>query len=266
MSATPIPRSLALTLYGDLDLSLLKEKPKGRLPIQTKVLSLDRLHEVHEALQRAVLGGQKIYWVCPLIEESEILDLGHTQARMEVLKKLLGPSKVAWIHGRMNSEEKEHAIQDFMEGEAAVLVSTTVIEVGVDIPDATIMIIEHAERFGLSQLHQLRGRVGRGCKASTCLLLYGKKISAIGKKRLEIMRATDDGFLIAEEDLKLRGSGDMLGTKQSGLPDFVIASLETQGELLKEAHFLARDLMEQQERISEDEPLSLLLSLFQRKP
>ena len=264
MSATPIPRSLALTVYGDLDVSVLKEKPKDRLPIQTKVLPLDRLPEVHEALKRAVSEGQKIYWVCPLIEESETLDLGHTQARVQILRGLLGEGSVAWMHGRMSAEEKENAIFNFKEGSSSVLVSTTVIEVGIHIPDATIMIIEHAERFGLAQLHQLRGRVGRGHKPSTCLLLYGKKISAVGKKRLEIMRSTEDGFLIAEEDLKLRGAGDLLGTKQSGVPDFKIACLETQGHLLQEACFLARDLMGNRD-VKQDPSLGFLMGLFHQR-
>jgi ATP-dependent DNA helicase RecG len=263
MSATPIPRSMALTLYGDLDISLLKEKPKDRAAIQTKILSLDRLPEVHESLKRAVKEGQKIYWVCPLIEESEALDLGHAQARFDILKKLLGSEKVDLLHGRMSGIEKAAAMKRFKEGETSVLVSTTVIEVGVDISDATIMIIEHAERFGLSQLHQLRGRVGRGNKPSTCLLLYGRKISETGQKRLKILRSTDDGFLIAEEDMKLRGAGDLLGTKQSGLPDFKIACLETQGHLLQEAYFVARDLVEKKELSKE---INLLLSLFKRVP
>lgn len=264
MSATPIPRSLALTLYGDLDVSLLKEKPKDRLPIQTKVLSLERLPEVHEALKRAVVEGQKIYWVCPLIEESEALDLGHTEARVKILRSFLGEDKVAWMHGRMSAEEKEKAIYNFKEGSGAVLVSTTVIEVGIHIPEASIMIIEHAERFGLAQLHQLRGRVGRGHKPSTCLLLYGKKISAVGKKRLEIMRSTEDGFLIAEEDLKLRGAGDLLGTKQSGVPDFKIASLEDHGHLLPEAYCLGREMVEKI-NIKENLSLELFISLFSLK-
>ncbi|MDC0349097.1 ATP-dependent DNA helicase RecG [Alphaproteobacteria bacterium] len=259
MSATPIPRSMALTLYGDLDISLLTEKPKDRAEIQTKVLPLERLPEVHESLKRAVKEGQKVYWVCPLIEESEALDLGHAQARFNILKNLLGVERVDLLHGRMSGSEKEAAMKRFKEGEISVLVSTTVIEVGVDISDATIMIIEHAERFGLSQLHQLRGRVGRGNKPSTCLLLYGKSISETGQKRLKIIRSTEDGFLIAEEDMKLRGAGDLLGTKQSGLPDFKIASLETQGHLLKEAYFIARDLVEK-EGLSKE--IDILLSLF----
>jgi ATP-dependent DNA helicase RecG len=261
MSATPIPRSLALTLYGDLDISLLKEKPKDRLPIQTKVLSLERLPDVHEAVKRALGEGQKIYWVCPLIEESETLDLGHAEARVKILKDLLGTEKVSWIHGRMTHAEKENAIYEFKEGRCSVLVATTVIEVGVHIPQATIMIIEHAERFGLAQLHQLRGRVGRGAHPSTCLLLYGKNLSAFAKKRLEIMRATEDGFIIAEEDLKLRGSGDVLGTKQSGLPDFKVASLESHGHLLPEACALAEKLAKDGDRMGP--PLLILLGLFQ---
>lgn len=264
MSATPIPRSLALTSYGDLDLSLLKEKPKGRMPIQTKVLPLERLPEIHKAVQRAVEKRQKIYWVCPLIEESDTLDLGHAEARVKILRDLIGSESIALIHGRMNPTEKEKAIFDFKQGSCFVLVATTVIEVGVHIPEATIMIIEHAERFGLAQLHQLRGRVGRGDAPSSCLLLYGKNLSFFAKKRLEIMRSTDDGFVIAEEDLRLRGAGDILGTKQSGLPDFKLASIENHGYLLQEAYSLAHHLVNTIE-VSQNLNLKNLLALFETR-
>ena len=259
MSATPIPRSLALTVFGDLDICQLKEKPKGREDIKTTVLSLDKVQTLYSNLKRAIDDGQKFYWVCPLIEESEALDLGHAEARASILRDLLGDKNVGLLHGRMKVEEKERVMQDFAEGVYKVLVSTTVIEVGVDVPDATVMIIEHAERFGLAQLHQLRGRVGRGSKPSSCVLLYGKQVSAIGKKRLHMMRETNDGFLIAEADLSLRGPGDVLGTKQSGLPQFKFADLETQGALLVDAHQMAKEISVQS---LESEAFENLLALF----
>ncbi len=258
MSATPIPRSLALTAFGDLDICQLKEKPKGRLPIQTTLLSLARVQTLYDHLQKALLTGQKFYWVCPLIEESETLDLGHAEARAGALKKVLG-DKVGLLHGRLSSVAKEEVMARFMEGVYQVLVSTTVIEVGVDVPDATVMIIEHAERFGLAQLHQLRGRVGRGDHPSSCVLLYGNKLSEVGKKRLEMMRETNDGFLIAEADMRLRGPGDILGTKQSGVPDFRMANLEVHGQLLVEAHKWA---LRVNDKAVDTPPYQILLSLF----
>lgn len=241
MSATPIPRSLALTAFGDLESCHLTEKPQGRRPVKTSVLSLNKIQDLYVHLNKALGRGEKAYWVCPLIEESEALDLGHAQARYESLKNAF-PGQVGLLHGRMKADEKAAVMADFMAGIHKILVSTTVIEVGVDVKDATIMLIEHAERFGLAQLHQLRGRVGRGDQQSSCVLLYGKALSTVGKRRLQLMCETNDGFQIAEADLQLRGPGDVLGTKQSGLPIFQMANLETQSDLLMMAHQLAQSL------------------------
>ncbi len=266
MTATPIPRSLSLTTYGELSLSLLKEKPANRLPIQTTLISLERIQEVHEALKRVIEKGEKVYWVCPLIEESEILDLGHATARFEILQKLFG-SQVGWIHGRMGAEEKETVLTAFKTGNIKILVSTTVVEVGVHVGDATVMVVEHAERFGLAQLHQLRGRVGRGDKPSFCLLLHDPKLNPIAFQRLKVMRETEDGFYIAEKDLRLRGSGELLGTKQSGLPNFHVASILDHEELLALAFQEANRILKEDPTLSTPnyKPLRILLHLFQQK-
>jgi ATP-dependent DNA helicase RecG len=235
MTATPIPRTLALTAYGDMDISRLDEKPPGRQPVDTRLVSLDRLDETVEALRRAVAKGAKAFWVCPLVEESETSDLAAAEERFRFLDRAL-PGKVALVHGRMKAADKDAAMDAFQSaGGPQVLVATTVIEVGVDVSDATIMIVEHAERFGLAQLHQLRGRVGRGGRAGTCLLLYAPPLTETAKARLEIMRATEDGFVIAEEDLRLRGGGEVLGTRQSGMPSFRLADLAVHGDLLAAA-------------------------------
>ena len=231
MTATPIPRTLMMSYFGDLDVSRLTEKPAGRQPIATRLASSDRLGEIVEGLARAISNGAKIYWVSPLVEESETLDLAAAVERADDLTRALGPV-VGLVHGKMKAEEKDAAMRAFQEGETRLLVATTVIEVGVDVPDATIMVIEHAERFGLAQLHQLRGRVGRGSEASSCLLVYKGPLGETARARLEIMRATEDGFLIAEEDLKLRGGGEVLGTRQSGLPGFRLARLDLHADLL----------------------------------
>lgn len=266
MTATPIPRSLSLTTYGELSLSLLKEKPSNRLPIQTTLISLARIQEVHEALQRVMEKGEKVYWVCPLIEESETLDLGHATARFEILQKLFGGA-VGWVHGRMGPEEKESVLTAFKTGGIKILVSTTVVEVGVHVGDATVMVVEHAERFGLAQLHQLRGRVGRGDKPSSCLLLYDPKLNPIAKQRLKIMRETEDGFYIAEKDLRLRGSGELLGTKQSGLPNFHVASILDHEDLLVLAAQEANRILKEDPTLSSPvhKPLRILLHLFQQE-
>lgn len=231
LTATPIPRTLVLTFFGDMDISELREKPPGRQPIDTRTIPLSRLEEVEDAVGRVIAEGKRAYWVCPLVEESEKIDLAAAQARFEALRKKFG-HEVDLVHGRMKGADKDAAMARFAAGETRLLVATTVIEVGVDVPEATIMVIEHSERFGLAQLHQLRGRIGRGTGASTCLLLYKTPLGEIAKARLAILRETEDGFRIAEEDLRLRGEGDVLGTRQSGYPGFRIARPELHGQYL----------------------------------
>lgn len=265
MTATPIPRTLLLTSYGDMDASRLDEKPPGRQPISTRALPLSRMDEVVDGIGRAIKAGARVYWVCPLVEDSETSDLAAAEERHRHLSQLFGDG-VGLVHGKMKGPAKDKVMADFAAGRLSVLVATTVIEVGVNVPEATIMVIEHAERFGLAQLHQLRGRVGRGSGASSCLLLYGAPLSENAKARLEIMRATEDGFVIAEEDLRLRGGGEILGTRQSGLPEFKLADLSIHGELLAAARddaalILARD----PDLISErGQALRVLLYLFER--
>ncbi len=240
LTATPIPRTLALTYYGDMDISRLDEKPTGRTPIDTRAIPLERLPEVAEALKRKTAGGGKAYWVCPLIDESEVSDLAAASRRLEELQRLLGPDKARLMHGRMKPAARDAAMRDFAEGGAAVLVATTVVEVGVDVPSATLMVIEHAERFGLAQLHQLRGRVGRGDAPSSCLLLYAQPLGETARARLKTMRETNDGFRIAEEDLRLRGPGEVLGARQSGMPEFRLADFAAHQDLLLAARDDAR--------------------------
>ena len=263
MTATPIPRTLMMSFFGDLDVSRLDEKPAGRQPIATRLASADRMGEIVEGLGRAIANGQKVYWVSPLVEESETSDLAAAVARHEDLTRALGPI-VGLVHGRMKAEEKDAAMRAFQEGATRLLVATTVIEVGVDVPDATIMVIEHAERFGLAQLHQLRGRVGRGSEASSCLLVYKAPLTETARARLEIMRATEDGFVIAEEDLKLRGGGEVLGTKQSGLPGFRLARLDLHAELLETARDDARLILARDPDLTGERgrALRVLLHLF----
>ncbi|MCP5382211.1 MAG: ATP-dependent DNA helicase RecG [Kordiimonadaceae bacterium] len=264
MTATPIPRTLTLTVYGDMDVSRLYEKPPGRTPIDTRVMALNRIEEVITATRRAIEKGARIYWVCPLVEESEVLDLAAAEERYRHLEQIFG-HRVGLIHGKMKVKEKDEVMNHFIAGDIDILVATTVIEVGVDVPEATVMIIEHAERFGLSQLHQLRGRVGRGGGKSTCLLLYGA-LGATAKSRLNIMRQTEDGFIIAEEDLKLRGAGEVLGTRQSGLPKFKVASLEDHHKLIPMARDDARLVLELDPELSgkRGKNLRILLYLFER--
>ena len=234
LTATPIPRTLVLTYFGDMDISELREKPAGRQKIDTRTLPLERLPEVIDAVKRALDAGRRIYWVCPLVEESEMVDVAAAEDRHRDLTNRFG-GIVELIHGRMRGPEKDRAMRRFAEGDARILVATTVIEVGVDVPQASVMVIEHAERFGLAQLHQLRGRIGRGSESSTCLLLYKAPLGDTAKARLAILRETEDGFRIAEEDLRLRGEGDVLGTRQSGMPGFRLARLEIHGKLLSAA-------------------------------
>jgi ATP-dependent DNA helicase RecG len=265
MTATPIPRSLVLTYFGDMDVSALDEKPPGRTPIDTRAIPIERLEDVIGGVGRAVASGARAYWVCPLIEESEEVDLAAAEARAEALRAFFGTA-VGVVHGRMKGPEKDAAMERFQRGETQVLVATTVIEVGVDVPEATIMVIEHAERFGLAQVHQLRGRVGRGSGQSTCLLLYKGPLGEAARARLEILRETEDGFRIAEEDLRLRGEGDVLGARQSGLPGFRLARIEVHGQLLRAARAVAEAIVARDDRLAgeQNRSLRLLLWLFER--
>ncbi|HWA63735.1 MAG TPA: helicase-related protein, partial [Caulobacteraceae bacterium] len=222
MSATPIPRTLELTVFGDLDVSRLDEKPPGRQPVATRAAPMPRIGEVVGRLKQRVAEGAQAFWICPLVSESETTDLAAAEARAAALRKVFG-DKVGLVHGKLAAAEKDAVMAAFAEGRLSVLVATTVVEVGVDVPAASIMIIEQAERFGLAQLHQLRGRVGRGSAESSCVLLYDPPLSEIASRRLDILRRTDDGFVIAERDLELRGGGDPLGLKQSGFPAYRFA-------------------------------------------
>ena len=265
MTATPIPRTLVLTAFGDMDHSALDEKPPGRAPIDTRLVSLDRLDETVDAIGRAMAKGARVYWVCPLVEQSETLDVAAAEDRFASLAEAF-PGKVGLVHGKMKGTEKDAAVARFVSGETPLLVATTVIEVGVNVPEATVMVIEHAERFGLAQLHQLRGRVGRGAGRSTCLLLWKGPLGETAKARLETLRDTEDGFVIAEKDLELRGEGEVLGSRQSGAPGFRLARMEVHGELVRTAHqdaalFLARDPALTSPR---GQALRLLLQLFER--
>ncbi len=243
MTATPIPRSLSLTHFGDMDMSVLDEKPPGRTPVTTATVPDDRIGKVEAQLKAAVESGRQAYWVCPLVDESDTLAQTAAEERFLRLRAVLGEQAVGLVHGQLRPGERDAAMAAFVSGDTQVLVATTVIEVGVDVPNASIMVIEGAESFGLAQLHQLRGRVGRGAERSSCLLLYRSKLSESARRRLEILRATEDGFRIAEEDLAMRGAGDVLGTAQSGLPRFRIADWECHGSLLSAANRDARDLV-----------------------
>lgn len=240
LSATPIPRTLAMSYLADIDVSVIDELPPGRTPIVTTLISMDRTAEVTSAVQRAVSSGSQVYWVCPLIEDSEKSDLTAATLRRDALQQELPGCRVALVHGAMSAEEKQSIMNAFSSGEVDILVATTVIEVGVDVPNASVMIIEHAERFGLSQLHQLRGRVGRGSKKSFCLLLYAPNLSEVGKERLSVIRSRTDGFEIARQDLRLRGPGEFMGAKQSGAPLLRFADLDTDVELLDAARQAAQ--------------------------
>jgi ATP-dependent DNA helicase RecG len=261
MTATPIPRTLALTAYGDMDVSRLHGRPPGRQPIETRVLPSSRLEDVIEHLRKALAAGTRAYWVCPLVEESEKIDLAAAEDRARDLQATLGP-KVGLVHGKMKAAERDTAMAKFKAGEISLLVATTVIEVGVDVPEATIMVVEHAERFGLAQLHQLRGRVGRGAEKSSCLLVYAPPIGETAKARLSTLRDTDDGFVIAEEDLRLRGPGELLGTKQSGQLEFRLADIAAHGELLAAARDNAGLILARDPDLKSDRGVALRVLLY----
>ena len=267
MTATPIPRTLALTLYGDLDISILDEMPPGRTPIVTRRVSDDRADQVWQFVGKQVAAGHQAYVVYPVIEENEESELkAAIKMHKELSKKIFPNLRVELLHGRLHTDQKEDVMRRFQTGEVDILVSTTVIEVGVDVANATVMVIEHAERFGLAQLHQLRGRVGRGAGRSTCLLLYKGPLGLAGRARLEILRETEDGFRIAEEDLRLRGEGDVLGARQAGAPGFRVARAELHGDLLRAARAAAEAIVGEDERLAQgaNRPLRLLLWLFER--
>ena len=265
MTATPIPRTLALTAYGDMDVSKITGRPPGRKPVETRVMSADRLDELISHLRTALERGARAYWVCPLVEESEKIDLAAAEDRAVMLRQALGLN-IGLMHGKMKATERDAAMLAFKTGETQLLVATTVIEVGVDVPEATIMVVEHAERFGLAQLHQLRGRVGRGSGKSSCILVWHEPLGETAKARLKTMRETDDGFVIAEEDLRLRGPGDVLGKRQSGLEDFRLADPAAHADLLAAAHDDARLILNRDPDLKSPrgEALRVLLYLFGR--
>jgi ATP-dependent DNA helicase RecG len=265
MTATPIPRTLTLTSYGDMDVSRLDEKPPGRKPVDTRLIALDKAEEMMQAIARQIKTGARVYWVCPLVEDSERIDLAAAEARFDILQSRFG-DRVGLVHGKMKAADKDAVMQKFAAGDLSILVATTVIEVGVNVPEATVMVIEHAERFGLAQLHQLRGRVGRGGDKSFCFLLYAAPLSDTAKERLSIMRETEDGFLIAEKDLHLRGAGDLLGTKQSGLPELRMADLSVHADLLSIARDDARLMIDKDPTLTtpRGQNLRALLYLFER--
>jgi ATP-dependent DNA helicase RecG len=266
MTATPIPRTLTLSLFGDMDVSRLDEKPAGRKPIETVLISNDRMGDIAQGLKRKIETGERIYWVCPLVEESEKMQaLANAEDRHTLLQQIYG-DRVGLVHGRMKPLEKDMVMKKFAGGELDILVATTVIEVGVNVPEATVMIIEHAERFGLAQLHQLRGRVGRGSDKSSCILMYNAPLSEAGKERLSIMKKSEDGFIIAEKDLELRGAGEVLGTKQSGLPAMHFVDLDSHRDLMQMAHQDARLITEKDPTLStrRGDALKTLLYLFEQ--
>ncbi len=265
MTATPIPRSLVLTYFGDMDVSTIREKPAGRRPIETRALPAERIGELIERLRAATGAGAQAFWVCPLVEESEASDLAAAEERFADLRQFFGDG-VGLVHGKMKGRDKDAAMEAFASGATKILVATTVIEVGVDVPAASIIVVEHAERFGLAQLHQLRGRVGRGAAKSSCILLYKGPLGETAKARIAILRETEDGFRIAEEDLRLRGEGEVLGAKQSGLPGFRLADPAAHADLLVEARSQAQSIVAGNPRLEggRGEALRLLLNLFER--
>lgn len=266
MTATPIPRTLTMCAYGDMDVSRLTEKPVGRKPIDTRVMPAERLPELLDAIERRLRDGARVYWVCPLVEESEVVDLAAAEDRHAQLAARFGAARIGLVHGRQKPAERDRMMERFAAGDIRLLVATTVIEVGVDVPEATVMVIEHAERFGLAQLHQLRGRVGRGEAASSCILVYAPPLSEGARARLQIIRETEDGFRIAEEDLRLRGAGEVLGTRQSGMPEFKLAELVAHGDLIEIARNDARLVLDRDPELegSRGEAIRTLLYLFER--
>ena len=265
MTATPIPRTLMMTAYGDLETSRLKDKPAGRKPIETRAIPLSRLENIVDRLRTAIPTGARVYWVCPLVDDSEVLDVAAATERHAALSQRFG-DRVGLVHGRLKAPEKDAVMKRFADGDLDILVATTVIEVGVNVPEATIIVIEQAERFGLSQLHQLRGRVGRSARPSSCILLYGEPLNETAKSRLQVMRETDDGFAIAEEDLRLRGAGEVLGTRQSGLPQFRMVDLTVHAELISAARDDARLILQKDPELKSErgKALRTLLYLFER--
>jgi ATP-dependent DNA helicase RecG len=255
-----------MSAYGDLDSSRLTDKPPGRKPVKTVVIAAPRIEEVVAGIERQMASGAKVYWVCPLVEESETNDMAAAEQRYADLRGRFGEERVALVHGRMKGPEKDAAMARFAEGPAQILVATTVIEVGVNVPEATVMVIEHAERFGLAQLHQLRGRIGRGEQASTCILMRAEHLTETARERLKTLSETEDGFVIAEKDLELRGAGEILGTRQSGLPVFRLADIALHGELMKAAHDDARLILERDPELEGErgKRLRTLLYLFER--
>ena len=265
-TATPIPRTLMLAAYGDIDTSKLTEKPAGRQPVDTRAMPRDRLEQVAAGIRRTIDSGAQAFWVCPLVDESDVLDVTAATARHAWLQERFGGT-VELIHGRMKPAEKDAAMQRFIDNEAGLLVATTVVEVGVDVPNASVMVIEHAERFGLAQLHQLRGRIGRGARKSSCVLLYEPPLGETARARIDVLRRTDDGFAIAEEDLRLRGGGEALGTRQSGMPAFRLARFPEHGDLLEIARTDAKLALERDPDLTgpRSEALRTLLYLFERE-
>ena len=265
MTATPIPRTLILTAYGDMEYSKIDQAPEGRKPVNTRVVPVDKINEVVSGLRRKLQSGARAYWVCPLVEESEKSDLAAAEERFAGLQKIFG-GDVGLVHGKMKEKDKDAVMERFKNGAIKLLVATTVIEVGVNVPEATVMIIEHAERFGLAQLHQLRGRIKRGFEASTCILMYAGRLSETAHERLNIMRETEDGFLIAEKDLELRGSGEILGTRQSGFSEFKLADMSVHKDLLRIANQDAKMMLELDPNLQtpRGQALRTLLYLFER--
>ena len=264
MTATPIPRTLELASYGDMDITKIVQKPKNRKPIITKSINLNKIESLKEALTKKLKQQEKIYWVCPLVDESDKMDLQSVNQRVLDIQKYYKDFNVEMVHGQMKQEEKNKIMDNFKSFKTQILVATSVIEVGIDDPDATVIIIENSERFGLSQLHQLRGRVGRGTKQSTCILLFDGPLTENAKKRINVMKETNDGFKIAEEDLSIRGAGEILGTRQSGLPNFRLTDLNVHKSLMAQAREMAIKIVDKDPELSSDQgkSLRLLLHLF----